>query len=166
MLAPIFTKNRKIMFREISKIFVFALMIILQGCATRQPALKLSFKVDKELQKTLADLPEKLVLARERLEKSETYTYVHLKIKSSFSTGSETTSSLFLILQYDQTLYSSEETLKDLGRGAMLEIMDIFQDKKPYASYNVKFLQDPDGDQEDEKNFRSFAFTVDELINS
>ena len=29
MLAPIFTKNRKIMFREISKIFVFALMIIL-----------------------------------------------------------------------------------------------------------------------------------------
>lgn len=149
------------MLKNIFKISILALIIALQSCSPTAILERKVLKLYGDSLESLAQLAEEMGEAAVKLNEDGTYNIADVKANSSIS-NTATTHHLKLILQDDEALETDNAILEQKGKQAMQEYLDILKSDETFSKYEVVFVKDAEADLENENNFRSFFYTLDE----
>ena len=160
------SKTKTIMFNNILKISIFALIIVLQSCSTPQLEVsEITVKVGEGFKKAMQEYSERLERNTEKLEQSDAFKVIEKHVITEFS-DNKSSSTFSVSLHLEDTFESEKDFLESKGREASLLIISALENKEQYDNYEVKFFADADSDLEDDKNCRSFVYKLNQLIQN
>lgn len=142
-------------------------ILSLVSCATPKTQTitgEIQIEVSEEFLEQLNQFGETMKKVIEPIANDDRFSDVSVTVESeSNSIGNQMISNFVMELYYDKAQETDDESLRSIAKATLQKAISNLEDAS-YKGYELKFLKDSSTNNENPRVFKSFNFTVEELI--